>query len=215
MKRWNKTIPIVMSPAADAVAGGLIESLARPGGNVTGLTMITPDLTGKPLELLKEAVPTVARVAGVYPLSTRSTALPPWLKDTEAGANALGLRFEKLGLEEDARTWADAFKRAAKEPRIALVVIENARLISERTRIGELAGAPPPAGNVLCQRACRGRWSSLLRAGLGRRPSPCGYFRGQDPERQATGRLTGGAADEVRVHHKSEDGQSDRPDDST
>lgn len=138
-KKATKTTPIVMSPAADAVAGGLIESLARPGGNVTGLTMITPDLTGKRLELLKEAVPTVARVAGVYPLGTRSTALLPWLKDTEAGANALGLQFQKLGLEDDARAWGDAFKQVAKDSRIALVVIENARLISERTRIGELA----------------------------------------------------------------------------
>jgi putative ABC transport system substrate-binding protein len=138
-KKATRTIPIVMAPSADAVAGGLVDSLARPGGNVTGLTMITPDLTGKRLELLKESVPKVARVAGVYPLGTRSTALPPWLKDTEAGANALGLSFQKLGLEEDASTWGDAFKQVAKEPRIALVVIENARLISERTRIGELA----------------------------------------------------------------------------
>jgi putative ABC transport system substrate-binding protein len=138
-KKATLTIPIVMSPSADAVAGGLVDSLARPGGNVTGLTMITPDLTGKRLELLKEAVPKVARVAGVYPLGTRSTALPPWLKDTEAGANTLGLRFQKLGLEEDVNAWEDAFKQVAKEPWIALVVIENARLIAERTRIGDLA----------------------------------------------------------------------------
>ena len=83
-KKATRTIPIIMSPAADAVAGGLVESFARPGGNVTGLTMITPDLTGKRLELLKEAVPGVARVASVYPLGTRSTALAPWLKETEA-----------------------------------------------------------------------------------------------------------------------------------
>ena len=139
VKKATRTIPIVMSPAADAVAGGLIESLARPGGNVTGLTMMTPDLTGKRLELLKEAVPKVSRIAGVYPVGTRSTALPPWLRDTESEADALGLKFEKLGLEEDPRTWDDAFKQIAKGPRIALVVIENARLISERTRIGELA----------------------------------------------------------------------------
>jgi putative ABC transport system substrate-binding protein len=138
-KKATRTIPIVMSPAADAVAGGLVESLARPGGNVTGLTMITPDLTGKRLELLKEAVPRVARVAGVYPVGTRSTALPPWLKDTESGANALGLRFQKLELEEDANSWGDTFKQIAKEPRIALVVIENARLIAQRIRIAELA----------------------------------------------------------------------------
>ncbi|MBI4528976.1 MAG: ABC transporter substrate-binding protein [Deltaproteobacteria bacterium] len=139
VKKSTRTIPIVMAPGADAVAGGLVQSLARPGGNVTGLTMITPDLTGKRLELLKEAVRGVSRLAAVYPLGTRSTALPPWLKETEAGAKALGLRFQTLGLEGDANTWDRAFKGIAQERGSALIVMENARLISERTRIGELA----------------------------------------------------------------------------
>ena len=138
-KKATKTIPIVMAPSADAVAGGLVDSLARPGGNITGLTMISPDLTGKRLELIKEAVPGVTSIAAVFPLGAASTAIPPWLKDTEAGANALGLRFQKLGLEEDVNAWEEIFKQVAKEPRIALVVIENARLIAQRTRIGELA----------------------------------------------------------------------------
>ncbi len=138
-KKVTRTIAIVMAPSADAVAGGLVESLAQPGGNVTGLTMITADLTWKRLELIKEVVPAVARVAGVYPLGSRSTALPAWLKDTEAGASALGLTFQKLGLNEDATTWEDNFKQVAKQARTALVVIENARLIAQRTRLSEIA----------------------------------------------------------------------------
>ncbi|MGH7811914.1 MAG: ABC transporter substrate-binding protein, partial [Candidatus Binatia bacterium] len=137
-KKATSTIPIVMAPAADAVAGGLVDSLARPGGNITGLTMITPDLTGKRLELLKEAVPAVTRVAGVYPLGTRSTALPLWLKETETSAKALGLKFRALGLDEDAAAWDQSFKLVAQERGGALIVIENARLIAERKRIGEL-----------------------------------------------------------------------------
>ncbi len=138
-KKATTTIAIVMAPSADAVAGGLVESLAQPGGNVTGLTMITADLTWKRLELIKEVVPAVARVAGVYPLGSRFTALSAWLKDTEAGASALGLTFQKLGLNEDATTWDDNFKQVAKQARTALVVIENARLIAQRTRLSEIA----------------------------------------------------------------------------
>ena len=67
VKKVTKTIPIVMTgPGGDPVEAGLIESLARPGGNVTGLTNLARDLGGKRLELLKEAVPKVARVAILY-----------------------------------------------------------------------------------------------------------------------------------------------------
>jgi putative tryptophan/tyrosine transport system substrate-binding protein len=62
-KQATQTIPIVMAPALDAVGQGFVASLARPGGNVTGLTVISPDLMAKRLELLKEAVPGVSRVA--------------------------------------------------------------------------------------------------------------------------------------------------------
>jgi putative ABC transport system substrate-binding protein len=135
----TQSIPIVMSPSADAVAGGLVASLSHPGGNVTGLTMISPDLAGKRLELLKEVRPAILRIAAIFPLGGRSTAIEPWLKETEEGAKALGLRFQKVGLREDTSTWDAAIKAIAKEPKIALVVIENARLISQRALIAGFA----------------------------------------------------------------------------
>ena len=135
----TKTIPIVMAPSADAVRGGLIDSLARPGGNVTGLTMITPDLAGKRLGLLKEAVPGVTRVAAVFIATSRSTALRPWIQETEKGAAPHGLKFQKLGLERDLSTWDPAFKGIAQQLGSALVVIENGRFISNLTRFAELA----------------------------------------------------------------------------
>ncbi len=138
-KKATRTIPIVMAPSADAVAAGLVDSLARPGGNVTGLTMISPDLAGKRLALLTEAVPGVARVAAVFPIGSRSTALPPWLKQTETGARALGLGFQKLGLERDSNTWDRTLKGMEKEPGTALVVIENSRFLSKLKLMGELA----------------------------------------------------------------------------
>ena len=109
-KKATRTIPIVMAPSADAVAAGLVDSLARPGGNVTGLTMISPDLAGKRLALLKEAVPGVARVAAVFPIGSRSSALPPWLIRTEEAATLLGLGFRGLGLERDSDTWNRTLK---------------------------------------------------------------------------------------------------------
>ena len=138
-KKATRTIPIVMAPSADAVAAGLVDSLARPGGNVTGLTMISPALAGKRLSLLKEAVPGVARVAAVFPIGSRSSALPPWLIRTEEAATLLGLGFRGLGLERDSDTWNRTLKGLAQKPGTALVVIENSRFLSKLKLMGELA----------------------------------------------------------------------------
>jgi ABC-type uncharacterized transport system substrate-binding protein len=83
------TIPIVMAEAGDAVGTGLVASLARPGGNVTGLSVISPDLVGKRIELLKEAAPMVARIAVLYHPSFPATSVG--LRLAQAAAPALGL----------------------------------------------------------------------------------------------------------------------------
>src|SRR4030095_1181908 len=90
-KNATRTIPIVMmGQGSDPVKAGLVESLARPGGNVTGLTALTRELGGKRLELLKEAVPKVARVAVLYDPANRPSVLE--LKEfLPASARALGL----------------------------------------------------------------------------------------------------------------------------
>ena len=138
VKKVTSKIPIIMAPSADAVASGLVHSLARPGGNVTGLTMISPDLAGKRVELLTEVVPGVSRIAAVFLLETRSPAVEPWLKETEATAKTLGLSFQKVGLERDGAIWDGTFRAVAHEPRSALVVIENATLIAQRERFAQL-----------------------------------------------------------------------------
>src|SRR3989441_3820597 len=83
------TIPIVMAEAGDPVGTGLVASLARPGGNVTGLSLISPDLVGKRLQLLKEVAPRVARVAVLYHPPFAATVLA--LREAQAAAPALGL----------------------------------------------------------------------------------------------------------------------------
>jgi putative tryptophan/tyrosine transport system substrate-binding protein len=93
VKNATKTIPIVMAGGSDPVEAGLVESLARPGGNVTGLTNLARELSGKRLELLKEAVPKIARVAILYDPATPSVALSV-KEDLPVAARALRLTIQ-------------------------------------------------------------------------------------------------------------------------
>ena len=93
-KRATSTIPIVFAGVADAVGAGLIANLARPGGNITGLTSISAELGGKRLELLKEVAPRASRVAVLYNPADRSNVLV--LKELQKSAPALGLTLQPL-----------------------------------------------------------------------------------------------------------------------
>src|SRR5437016_3397140 len=90
-KQATTTIPIVFPTAGDPVAYGLVTSLARPGGNITGLTILALELGGKRLELLKEAFPRIARVAVLYDPQLRQS-----LKETQTAAQFLGLKVQAL-----------------------------------------------------------------------------------------------------------------------
>ncbi|MBI4529396.1 MAG: ABC transporter substrate-binding protein, partial [Deltaproteobacteria bacterium] len=117
-KKASATIPIVFGAASDPDGSGLVSSLARPGGNITGLSNITQDLDGKRLELLKEAFPKVARVAFLWqPGGTRGNRP---LTEMEAAAKALGLKLLSL----EVRGLADfesAFARAKRDGAQALI----------------------------------------------------------------------------------------------
>jgi putative ABC transport system substrate-binding protein len=132
----TRTIPIVMSTVNDPVGSGLVASLARPGGNVTGLTIMSPDLVGKQLELLKEVVPKMSRVALLrHPDNPASAAQ---LREAEAAAQALGLRLQTL----EARSPQEidgAFAAMTRERAGALLVIPDTLFWSQRRQIVELA----------------------------------------------------------------------------
>jgi putative tryptophan/tyrosine transport system substrate-binding protein len=119
-KKATSAIPIVMTSSSDPVGTGLIASLARPGGNVTGLTSVTGELGGKLLELLKEIVPSLTRVAIALP-GPDSPASKLFLKETEAPAQALRVQLITLWVRgpED---FESAFRIAAKERANALLV---------------------------------------------------------------------------------------------
>jgi len=129
----TSTIPIVMAAAGDPVGNKFVASLARPGGNITGLTTIRGDLTGKRLELLQEAVPKISRVAVLWGPPAASN-----LKMTEAAARSLGLEFQSLEVRSPGDL-EDAFRAATKERAQALVALRNPIFLNQLTRIAELA----------------------------------------------------------------------------
>jgi putative tryptophan/tyrosine transport system substrate-binding protein len=118
-KRATTTIPIVMANVSDPVAMGLVASLARPGGNVTGLSNLAPDLAGKRLELLKETLPKVIRVAYIW--DPRSPALTLIQKEMQAAAQALGLKLQSLEVRNHDEL-AKAFESVVSERAGALIV---------------------------------------------------------------------------------------------
>jgi putative tryptophan/tyrosine transport system substrate-binding protein len=133
-KQATKTIPIVMAVAGDAVGAGLVASLARPGGNVTGLTTIVQDLEGKRLELLKEVVPGLSRVGVLW--NPVNPVNPIIFKQTQIAAQTLGLTVQTLdvrGVEE----FEDAFAILARERPDALIMITDRFLLTHRKRIVE------------------------------------------------------------------------------
>jgi ABC-type uncharacterized transport system substrate-binding protein len=94
-KRATETIPVVMAAIIDPVASGLVTSLARPGGNVTGQSMMSPDLAEKQLEILKEAVPKISRVAVLHNPANPGNA--PQVRHAQKAAQALHVRVQILG----------------------------------------------------------------------------------------------------------------------
>ena len=133
-KRATSTIPIVMTTIPDAVALGVVASLARPGGNVTGLSMLQADLSGKRLELVREIVPDASRVA----LLLNPSSPNPELQPTEAAARALGMQL--IRLEARPGEALDRIFRAGIKGRVdALVVIADRLFYGLRSQIAELA----------------------------------------------------------------------------
>ena len=134
-KKATTTIPIVMAQDSDPVANGYVASLARPGGNITGLSALAPELNGKRLELLKEIVPKLSRVAiigsSIVPGHAR------FLKETEPAAGALRLQLQFLDVL-DPKDIETAFRAASKGRVDGLVVLSGPVLSSHRARVLDL-----------------------------------------------------------------------------
>jgi putative tryptophan/tyrosine transport system substrate-binding protein len=132
----TKSIPIVLTLVSDPVKSGLVGSLARPGGNVTGLSLMHPDLTGKRLELLKEVIPKLSRVAVLS--NSANPIIPPLLRETEAAARALGIQLQVVEVRGPTE-FDGAFSAMTRDRAGALVVLPDGIFQNERRRIAALA----------------------------------------------------------------------------
>src|SRR5439155_13125335 len=112
-KQATKTIPIVMAINGDPVALGLIDSLASPGGNITGLTSLNRELSGKRLELFKEVVPRISRI-GILTDATSTTGSITGLEEYEAAARAIKMPFQSLKVRGPSPDLEDVFRAAIK-----------------------------------------------------------------------------------------------------
>jgi len=135
-KNATRTIPIVLYNVADPVVLGLVDSLARPGGNITGFTIITNVLAGKRLELLKDTVPTLSRVAMLWNPQNPGNA-QQW-KESQLPARALGLQLHSMEVSSVDR-YESAFNEAAKARNAALAVAQDALANANLKLIADLA----------------------------------------------------------------------------
>jgi putative ABC transport system substrate-binding protein len=138
IKRATSTIPLVMAGVQEPVSLGLVASLAHPGGNVTGLSRLTTQLAAKRLELLKEVVPGLARVAVIWD-SSPGAALN--LSETQAAAQELGLQVQALAVKSSAADELEAAFAAASRDRAQALIFHGALFQANRARIAVLASS--------------------------------------------------------------------------
>ena len=134
----STTIPIVCFDCGDLVATKLVESLSRPGGNITGVTLIHPETSGKRLELLKEMIPGLARLAVLY--NSGNPVAEPELRSTQDAARALNLDLQSVGVQ-DPNEVEDAVTSMTRDHADALIVLSDAAFLGRRRQIAELVSA--------------------------------------------------------------------------
>jgi putative ABC transport system substrate-binding protein len=135
-KQATATIPIIIVHSADPVGLGLVASLARPGGNVTGLSSSSPDYSGKQLELLKEAVPKLSRIAILWNAANPGTAIA--FREIQDAARVMKLPVQSLEVRRT-EDLAPAFKAVTGQRAMGLVALLDPLVVSQRARIVELA----------------------------------------------------------------------------
>jgi putative ABC transport system substrate-binding protein len=135
-KQATTTIPIVMAGVGDPVGSGLVASLSRPAGNVTGLAAVSSDLVGKQLEFLKEVLPTVSRVAVLWNPANPVHALN--VREADVAGQALGVQLH-LVAARGPDAFDSAFAAMTSAPAGALLVLGDSMFLQHRRRLAELA----------------------------------------------------------------------------
>lgn len=135
-KKSTKTVPVVMMRVADPVKSGLVDSLARPGGNITGLSFMPDALGPKGVELLHEMLPKVTRMGAIYQGNNPGAVII--IDEVQRKGEQMGLKFVRLPVKGE-RDLAGAFETAAKEKAEALFVMDDGAMTEQRQRILGLA----------------------------------------------------------------------------
>jgi len=151
MKKATTSIPIVVLVSNDPVQSGLVASVARPGGNVTGITLIYDELAGKVLELLKEAVPNISRVAVLW----NPDHADPEYRETQRAATALGIKLQSLAVRK-AGDFDAAFEAAISEGAEGLITVSSRLLLQRRNKIAEFG-----AKNRIIMAGSWGDWEGM------------------------------------------------------
>ena len=157
-KRATATIPIVMTSAGDPLGTRLVSGLARPGGNVTGLSLMSPDISGKRLELIEQIVPNIASVAIMWNATNPYPALV--FRQTENAARQLKLEVQSL----EVRTPDDvnsALEAAVRQKANALITVEDPLTVNYRKQIADFAVKNSTADDVWTKGVC-GRWRASI-----------------------------------------------------
>jgi putative ABC transport system substrate-binding protein len=203
VKNATTSIPLVMIAVGDPISTGIVPSLKHPGGNITGLTSIAPELEAKRLELLREVFPRLSHIALLWNPSNAYQVF----SENEVRALALVLGLKMLSLRARNRDEIEqAFASVIRERPDALLVLADRLILHNGVR----AGAAPARGACL-SRACRGGRADVVWSEL-RRPAPArSHLRGQDFEGNQTGRPAGRGAGQVRPHGQPQDRQGARP----
>ena len=210
-KNATNTIPIVFTGGATTVPLGLVASFSRPGGNMTGVTNAGAELYGKRLDLLKETNPKLSRVAYIF--NPTSPGASEVLRELDVSSKALGLQIQPLEVRQ-ANEIEAAFDRGAKARAGALIVAQQPPVSSDLKRIINLTAKHrlpaiysdknwPEAGGLMS-----------YGSSISRRPPARRDLRRQDSQRCQGGGLTHRAADEVRVLHQFEGGETNWSDNS-
>jgi putative ABC transport system substrate-binding protein len=136
-KKATTSTPIVMANAGDPVGAGLIASLARPGGNVTGLASLSTELNTKRLEIFKDAVPKLTRVGF---LREPGSSASPQMKELRPAASALKVKLDEIETQVDAKGLESAFQTAKEKQVNGIMTMTGRNFLAERRRIVEMAG---------------------------------------------------------------------------
>ena len=137
-KAATTTIPVIMAASADPVGSGVVESLGRPGGNITGLALMNPDLTAKRVEILRQVSPNLRWLAAVHRGPSDFPVVAHWLKENEEVGRRFGIHIQDVPIAAEPNDWEKGLLAIPKRPGTAVTVLEDPTLIANSPRIAEL-----------------------------------------------------------------------------